>query len=283
MISIRQAVLFLALLPLTVAAQTDTLIVKRHNQSRHSTMFGAGWANTYDTYLSPLEYKGADIAFMHETERPTHWPRISTQGMWRGHASTAQPAASNRDAYGGRIGYQHVWRYNLTAVQGTGTTAEARNFNLNIGGGIGGDIGCLYNTHVGNNPAQAYANVSLIASVAADYTFNVSWWKRHTRRNPFTLRAQLDAPFLGLMFSPRYGQSYYNIFYQGNYDRNIVVTWPGNAPTLRGHVTLDIPVSRYTLRIGYVFDALQATPNNLRQHTYLNNIMIGWSKRFAVL
>lgn len=255
-------------LPLpTHTSDADTLIVPRRLQSVHATLFGFGASNTYDTYLSPLEYSGIDIAFMHETFRMTHWRRISTQGIWRIYLSSTGNRAGNRSHYGGRVGYQHLWHRLWTPCKG---------LTLRAGGGVCGNMGFLYNTHLGNNPAQGYADVALCGSIGADYDFRL--WRR-----TFSLNAQFDAPLLGMMFAPRYGQSYYNLFSQGCYDHNIVCSWLGNAPTLRGHVLLDIPVASYTLRVGYAFDIIQALPNNLRQHTYNHNLMIGWVKRFAII
>ena len=256
---------FFLLFSLSSLAQ-DTLIVSPRLQTTHVNLFGAGWANTYDTYLSPLEYNGWNIAYQHETMRQTHWRNITTQGKWRIHASRTKNRAQNHSAWGARLSYQHAWHYNW----------QVNRFSLRAGLGIKGDIGGLYVSHGGNNPAQGYASLALIASVAAECPFTLF-------NRPFCLSTQLDAPWLGMMFSPNYLQPYYDIFTKGHYSHNIVCSWQGNCPTLHGQLMLDIPVCSQTLRLGYAFDFIQSTPNHLRQHTYLHTFMLGYVKRFAII
>jgi hypothetical protein len=133
--------------------------------------------------------------------------------------------------------------------------------------------GFLYNTRNGNNPAQALISADIAASAAAIYTFNL--WG-HTMR----LREQLDVPLIGLMFSPNYNQSYYEIFSLGNPDHNICFTYPGNRPNLRSQLTLDFPLLGATIRAGYLIDVRQSHVNNLRHHTYTHAFLIGWVKHF---
>ena len=77
------------------------------------------------------------------------------------------------------------------------------------------------------------------------------------------------------MFSPNYGQSYYEIFNRGNYDHNIVPTYLGNAPSMRNILTIDIGLGNNALRIGYLGDIQQAKPNSLKQHTYTHALVLG--------
>lgn len=87
-------------------------------------------------------------------------------------------------------------------------------------------------------------------------------------------------PLLGVAFSPNYGQSYYEAFSLGNYDHNVVFAYIGNMPSMRHRLTLDIPVRRYTLRVGYAAQFNQSTFNHLKYHNYSHDFMIGFNKYF---
>lgn len=50
-------------------AQEDSLRATRYVM--RSTMAGVGHSNVFETYLSPLEYSGTEVRFMHESMRMT--------------------------------------------------------------------------------------------------------------------------------------------------------------------------------------------------------------------
>ncbi len=101
----------------------------------------------------------------------------------------------------------------------------------------------------------------------------------HIRRVPFTVRYQASLPLTGVMFSPQYGQSYYEMSL-GNYDHNVCFTHPGNAPSMRHLLTLDFPVAGFTFRTGYLCDIRQSRVNGLRSHIWNHSFMIGYVKHF---
>ncbi|MGG6550492.1 UNVERIFIED_CONTAM: DUF3316 domain-containing protein, partial [Prevotella sp. 15_C9] len=76
-------------------------------------------------------------------------------------------------------------------------------------GGIDAGMGFLYNTRNGNNPEQAYLGLNLAPRLSADYAFRI-------RSHPFQIRYEAQVPLVGVMFSPNYGQSYYEIFSRGD-------------------------------------------------------------------
>ena len=63
----------------TLAPSFSPLAPDINKEVLHSTLFGAGWANVLDTYLSPLSYTGISHGTFHRSERPAHFG----EGRWR--------------------------------------------------------------------------------------------------------------------------------------------------------------------------------------------------------
>lgn len=233
-----------------------------------SVMFGVGRSNQLDTYLSPLEYRGPQFSFLRETNHMTRWAdgHISFQQLLEGVFSINESPAKNANDWAGRIGYNAGLHYQWHIHP---------RLTLMAGGLLGGNAGFLYNDRNGNNPAQGKFNVDLSASAAGIYTF-------HIRRINFVARYQADLPVFGCMFSPQYGQSYYDISL-GHRDHNFVATCPANALSLRQLLTLDIPFRKAALRIGYLSDIRQSHVNHIKTHDISRSFLIGFVKKFALV
>ena len=234
-----------------------------------SAMVGIGKTNVYDTYLSPLEYKGPELRFMHESMRMTRLMggRVSAQRIVQVNCSSTDNISKSSTSYSGMFNWTYALHYQYN-VNG--------NLKILFGPMIDLNGGFIYNTRNSNNPAQAKAYGNIDASAMAIYKFRMA-------RYPMVVRYQANLPFMGVMFSPEYGQSYYEIFSLGHGGRNVLFTSFHNAPSLRQMLTLDFPVGKTIMRAGYLCDIQQAKVNNLKSHFYSHNFMIGFVRNFHMI
>ena len=267
MIAIRSLLISLAaLMPVAaMAQQADTL----HSDKvvTNARMIGVGRASTLDTYLSPEEYSGMELRYVSHTIRRREGRRLSHMLVHQGSFSYLDNRAGNGNEMSGMYTFSYGLHYNWDFLGG--------RLNVMAGGKVNASVGFLYNTRNGNNPAQARVGIDIAPSAAASYRFRL--WNV-----PLAARYEVSAPLVGLMFSPNYGQSYYEIFSRGDYDHNIVPTTFVNAPSLSQMLTVDITLGRTSLRLGYLGDFRQAKVNNLKYHTYSNMFVIGFVRRFKL-
>ena len=240
----------------------------------HSTLFGVGWSNVLDTYLSPYNYKGTDIRIQRETMRMTTlWNgHVSNQSFIDFNAAINKNRVRNTDEYAGGIRYSQGWFYNF----GGGNTVnpvERSTSRWNFAAGLmaSGYLGAIYIDRSGNNPAQAKAELIVDVSGLATYDMVIA-------RHHYLWSYPVSLPFIGIAFSPHYGESYYEIYTMGNNGHNVVFAYPGNMPSMRHRLTLNIPIRRYTLRLGYVAQIQQSTFNHLKYHSYTHDFVIGFNK-----
>lgn len=250
----------LAMTCMTAAAQT---VVTRSNA------LGVGRAHVLDTYLSPTEYSGTQMQYLHQSTRHSSTNASNTwQHMLQMDLSRTYNPSHRATMLGGDVRYDAGWHHWWSDVWLPG-------LQLKAGAQTGLNVGFLYADRNQNNPAQARASVHLAASVGGAYTL-------HIGRMPLRLSYQADLPVVGAMFSPHYGQSYYEIFSLGHTDHNVRATHPVNALWLRQQFGIDIPIRRQTLRLGYLSDLRNSHVNQLRTHQYSRAFTIGIVRTFHI-
>ncbi|MDR1881672.1 MAG: DUF3316 domain-containing protein [Prevotella sp.] len=243
--------------------KTDTVDVagRRHFPdplvSNNAVTVAIGSANMYDTYLSPLEYKGTSLRLMYEQMRRTTWfeYKFYKQQVFELDFAKGDNPAKNASEYRLLANYRiggHYRLYNTDA------------FRLGIGGLWDINAGALYNERNGNNPATARAYTNLNLSLAASYKFK---W--------FAVRWQMDTPFAGMLFSPKYGQSYYEISL-GNTVGIVNFASLHNQRALRNYLTVDVPVHKYIVRVGYLGSWYQTRAHDIQTHHYAHHFVIGF-------
>jgi hypothetical protein len=218
-----------------------------------------GSAELYDTYLSPLKYKGTSIHLMYEQMRRTTWfdRRFHKQQIFELELAKGDNPSKNASEYWALVNYRVGGHYTIFHNY-------EHDFRLGIGGLWDVNGGVLYNERNGNNPesAREYSNLNL--SVTASYKFK---WG--------AIRWQMDSPFAGIQFSPKYGQSYYEISL-GNSVGLVNFASLHNQLALRNYITVDIPVSRYIIRVGYMGSFYQTKVHDIQTHNYTNSFVVGF-------
>ena len=254
--------------------QLSTVNCQLNKEVLHSTMIGVGSSNVLDTYLSSYNYTGTDYRIQRETMRMTNlWKgRVANQSLIDVNADINENHAGNLDEYAGGVRYTQGWFYNFMNGNVVNPVERSHSrFNFAAGLSASGYLGVVYISRSGNNPAQAKADLMVNLSGMATYDMVIA--KHH-----YLWRYQVSFPLMGIAFSPNFGQSYYEAFVAEHYDHNVVFAYPGNMPSMRHKLTLDIPIKRYTLRVGYVGEFHQSMFNHLKYHSYAHDFMIGFNK-----
>jgi len=227
----------------------------------NAEMVSIGHSSQLDTYLSPEHYSGTELRYISEHLRWHKFPDTFCTYTAQGYISNTSPRSDGSSELSGMLelsaGYHKQEEINRNLYYSLGAQAEAF-------------IGGTYNTRNGNNPAQLHTGMDIAPTAKVSYIFTMF-------KKMFLLKYTVSVPLVGLQFSPAYGQSYYEIFSEGNYNHNICFTSPLNAASLSNRLTLDIPVKKGAIRVGYLGDFRQAKLNDIRCHNFTHGFIIGYA------
>ena len=234
-----------------------------------STMIGIGTSNVLDTYLSQEHFTGLGMSFLTTIERCNTDSRWSTLMEHEANISSVKDRPKSKHELEGAYNFYWGKLYSWQLMD--------NKLQLQAGGLLNASLGVIYNTSNSNNPAQARIHLNVMPTATVVYRFQLFG-------RSLMARYELSLPLAGVMFSPNYGQSYYEIFSRNNYDHNIVPTTFISAPEWRHMLTVDIPVNtQLNVRIGYLGNMQQSKVNDLRQHIYTHRFLIGVTKRFSII
>lgn len=255
-------ILLLLLCSPSIQAQKDSIITR-------ATLYGIGRTNLLDTYLSPMEYTGPELRILRENIRMTKFidGKVSRQSLFQANVSMTENKAGTGSEFSFLANWNLAYHYQFPISEQLTLMAGP---NLDLNGGM------IYNFRNSNNPVNVKAYANFGASGIAMYRFRI-------KEHPFLLRYQLNVPLLGVMFSPEYGQPYYEMSISHNWGKNICFTSLHNQPSFRQLLTLDFPIKSTTLRVGYLCDIQQAKVNQLKSHSWSHALMIGFVKHFQIV
>lgn len=227
--------------------------------ANRATVIGVGKSSLTDTYLSPLKYTGTSVSLL--TERIGQAGFISDdlllrQQFYISTAFTKNPASSASEYYG-NLSYN---------VRGLYPVVKSSNFRLFAGAGLDASLGGIYNVRNSNNPGSLKTSINLDLSAMAIYNWNI-----------FTFRWQLSTPFIGMFFSPGYGQSYYEIFSLGNGAGTVQFASFNNYIAIQNYFTVDIPINKITIRTGYIGNYYKTDVNNLLTNITSHQLVLGFA------
>lgn len=268
--AMRKRCLTILLVLLTAASAVASEEGTTFSIPQKTLLFGAGYTNQYDSYLSPIEYGGAQLDLLYARERCLHGKKrsntshLSHQSLFNMQLHTSTNDVNAVRLLGADLHYDAGWFYNWWHV---GTP----QLSMRLGGQLGTTVGGIYSTRASNNPANAHAAVRTAASFGAKYQLPL-------KRTKLAFSYQADIPLIGAAFSPDFGQSYYELSQHG-YCHNICMTSPFSGFTTRQLALIDILLKRSSLTFGCKVDIRQAKLNHLRQHQYGTSFMIGWTRR----
>ncbi|MBQ8422857.1 MAG: DUF3316 domain-containing protein [Coprobacter sp.] len=241
----------------------DTTAVKLGRPIFSSVSFSTGRANMHDDYLSLNNYRGWELGLLYEHMRVASYG----EGRWvlrhrlDVDAAKGLNMSRNGEMIAASVAYTHGQLYTWKFPCG---------INIRSGAEIALSGGALYCPGNSNNPATAKLNIAIGLSEMISYTW-------HINRLPITFRYHMSLPVIGAFFSPAFGESYYEMFYPGN-TRGIFNcgAWH-NRFDMGNLITIDIPLGRHALRIGYDNRIRTSRADHTRYFHYSNAFLIGLS------
>lgn len=222
-------------------AQTDEQPVYRLSTANHRA--GISFVDLFDPYLSSLNYSGIGVRvelleqrFLNpDSNRFSRFIRLT--GMT---ARTYNPASTAVvDYLGGNLSWGMQYHYR-----------KIDNLVVLAGAAMEGDYGFKMNSRNVNNPINLDIAFTLNALIGARYFLQ-------TRKRTLQFTGSYEIPFIGMMFVPYPGLSYYELYSSRQLSEAIFFSSLHNRQGHKVSVSLDFPLRRSTIHLGWRYNSLK--------------------------
>ena len=222
--------------------------------------FELGRTSVLATYLSPLKYSGTQFSLSGSWSKALPFNPENAVMQFDAMANFCNllnpPQTARMVGLTSGISWNMSWRKKLSG-----------DFQFTLGGGLDIYGGAYYLLQNSNNPVQAIANISLIATASVSKHFNIG-------KLPVLLSDKIKLPFVGAFFCPEYGETYYEI-YLGNHSGLAHAGSLGNNFRIDNLFSVTLDFGRTSMILGYRINAYNQWANMLNTKIITNSFVIG--------
>ena len=230
----------------------------------YSTDFGLSAEQLSDHYISPLPYNGIGLHATQEIRTLFSPDNINLSNVSRSKINvgmTLNPASTASIMF---IGLDYAWgmHYHFRPVE---------NLQILAGGLTEVHFKGKLNSRNVNNPGNIDLAAGLNLSAIVIYDIPTNW--RTVR-----LQAEVETPFVGAMFVPEYGSSYYEAFVMKSKGKYVHFSSFHNKQGLDMKYFAEIAFRTSTWRLGISNSQLTYTANQLYFKDFNTTLFVGYSK-----
>lgn len=222
---------------------------KKHILRTSSSIFGLSTLNLTDNYISPLPYSGIGLKITSENNRlySPYFNNLSVTNKAKlNFGAVTNPTQTASMLF---LGLNFAWgmHYHFHPIA---------NMQILTGGLWDIDFGFKYNTRNVNNPfnMDLSTNLNLSAVVIYDIPAN---------KRTFRLQAAFASPWIGCMFAPAQGSSYYEIFSLQAGGKFVHFSSFHNKQAFYQCYFVEIPFKNSFWRFGFSGDSLKYMANDM--------------------
>lgn len=217
-----------------------------------------GGTELYSSYLSPLVYRGWSVATQGVWRRPMRFDR-RWEMEFRGKLELGRG--------GSPAGNSGMWETQGRFSWGMERIWETGRWRLGIGGSVGVTGGVLYLSRNSNNPAAAIAEGNISLTGRAEYRLSLCG-------RPLILFERVAIPSASILFSPEYGETYYEIWL-GNRRGLVNAGWWGNNFGIDNLLGAEWKLGERWLVVGWRSELESSWVHSINTRLWRNAAVIG--------